>query len=60
VYQGPVPLDPTAEEIQRIEAAIVKEFTVVFNQSGLLNCMEGPEMIIELKDDAEPFWWLSV
>jgi hypothetical protein len=56
VYQGPVPLEPTAEDIQRIEADIVKEFTAVFDQSGSLNFMEGPEMIIELKDDAEPFY----
>ncbi len=56
VYRGPVPLEPAAEDIQRIEADIVKEFTTVFDQSGWLNCMEGSEMIIELKDDAEPFY----
>ncbi|KAI9560516.1 hypothetical protein GHT06_011451 [Daphnia sinensis] len=44
VYYGPVPLMPTSEDIQRIEGDVVKEFTA------------GPEMIIELKDDAEPFY----
>jgi hypothetical protein len=56
IYPGLVPLMPTAEHIQRIEGDIAKEFTDVFDQSGSLNCMEGPEMVIELKDGAEPFY----
>ena len=56
MYHGPVPLVPTAEDIQRIEGDIVKEFTTVFDPSGSLNYMEGPEIIIKLKDDAEPFY----
>lgn len=46
---------PTSDDIERIEDDIAQEFTDVFDQSGSLNCMEGP-MIIELKDNAEPYY----
>ncbi len=36
--------------------AAARAFTAVFDQNGELNCMEGPDMIIELTDDAVPFY----
>ncbi|EFX64172.1 hypothetical protein DAPPUDRAFT_266896 [Daphnia pulex] len=56
VYDGIVPLDPSPDDIQRIGNDIARQFDDVFDQTGSLNCMEGPEMIIELTDDATPFY----
>ncbi|KAI9551307.1 hypothetical protein GHT06_002507 [Daphnia sinensis] len=43
-------------DIQRIGNDIARQFDDVFDQTGSLNCMEGQEMIIELADDATPFY----
>ncbi|EFX78031.1 hypothetical protein DAPPUDRAFT_105619 [Daphnia pulex] len=56
VYTGFVPLNPSPDDIQRIGDDIANVFTAVFDQTGELNCMEGPDMIIELTDDAVPFY----
>lgn len=56
VYTGFVPLNPSPDDIQRIGDDIANAFTAVFDQTGELNCMEGPDMIIELTDDAVPFY----
>ena len=56
VYDGIVPLDPTPDDIRRIGNDIAKQFDDVFDQTGSLNCMEGPEMVIELTEDAIPFY----
>jgi hypothetical protein len=56
VYDGPLPLSPTPEKIQRIGDAITRGYADVFDQSGILTKMKGPEMVIELKDDAEPYY----
>ena len=53
MYTGFVPLNPSPDDIQRIGDDITNEFTAVFDQTGELNCMEGPDMIIELTDNAE-------
>lgn len=56
VYDGPLPLSPSQDEIQRIGDAIARGYADVFDQSGKLTEMKGPEMVIELKDDAEPYY----
>ena len=56
VYDGPLPLSPSPDEIQRIGDAIARGYADVFDQSGILTEMKGPEMVIELKDDAEPYY----
>jgi hypothetical protein len=56
VYDGIVPPDPSPDDIQRIGNDIASQFDDVFDQIGSLNCMEGPEMIIELTDDATHFY----
>lgn len=35
---------------------LVEKFTKVFDQSTGLRCMDGPDMVISLKDDAEPYY----
>lgn len=35
---------------------LVEKFTKVFDQSTCLRCMDGPDMVISLKDDAEPYY----
>ncbi|KZS02059.1 Uncharacterized protein APZ42_001050, partial [Daphnia magna] len=54
-FIGPIPSHPTLDDVKRIEEAIADGYADVFDQSGVLKCMEGPEMTIELKDDAEPY-----
>lgn len=51
-----IPIEPTTDQVQAIEAAIIKEFNVVFNQEGDLRCMVGPDMVIQLRDDAVPYY----
>ena len=52
----PLPLDPSAEDIAEIEAAIAAEFDSVFDQEDGLRVMVGPDMIIQLRDDAVPYY----
>ena len=54
LLRGPIPADPTEAEKTAFKEAILKSFSDVFDQSTL-RCMEGPEMDIQLRDDAEPF-----
>jgi hypothetical protein len=49
-------MEPTAEQISTIEAAISAEFEVVFDQEEGLRQMTGPDMVIQLRDDAVPFY----
>ncbi|XP_046438430.1 uncharacterized protein LOC124189960 [Daphnia pulex] len=51
-----IPMEPTAEQISTIEAAISAEFEVVFDQEEGLRQMTGPDMVIQLRDDAVPFY----
>ncbi len=50
----PVPADPSESERESIKKAILSSFSDVFDQSTLRS-MEGPDMDIQLRDDAEPF-----
>lgn len=54
LLRGPMPDNPTEAEKAEIKAAILSSFADVFDQSTL-NCMEGPDMDILLRDDAEPY-----
>jgi hypothetical protein len=56
VYDGPLPLSPYPEEIQWIGNAITRGYADVFDHSGIITEMKEPEMVIELKDDAEPYY----
>lgn len=51
-----IPIEPIAEQISAIEVAIMTEFEVVFNKSDGLREMDGPDMVIQLRDDAVPFY----
>jgi hypothetical protein len=48
-------LHPNLDDVKRIEEAIADGYADVFDQSGVLKCMECPEMTFELKDLAEPY-----
>jgi hypothetical protein len=48
--------DPTEEQKNRMEQAFLEEFSDVFDQNEELGCMEGPPMVITLKDDALPYY----
>ena len=48
---GPMPDNPTETEKAAIKVAILISFTAVFDQSTL-NCMEGPDMDIMLREDS--------
>lgn len=54
LLKKPTPANPTETEIAAIKEAILASFADVFDQSTL-NCMEGPDMDILLRDDAEPY-----
>ena len=54
LLRGPLPADPTEAERAAFKDAIVSSFSDVFDQSTLRS-MEGPDMDIQLRDDAEPF-----
>jgi hypothetical protein len=51
-----LPADPSAEQIAIVEAAITAEFASVFDQEDGLGTMAGPEMMIQLRDDAVPYY----
>ena len=51
-----VPPSPSSEQMAEIKAAIVAHYNDVFDQSAGLRCMVGPEMIIQLQDDAVPYY----
>ncbi|EFX68913.1 hypothetical protein DAPPUDRAFT_114157 [Daphnia pulex] len=51
-----IPLEPSAEQISVVEAAIAAEFESVFDQDDGLRQMVGPDMVIQLRDDAVPFY----
>ncbi|EFX62905.1 hypothetical protein DAPPUDRAFT_119745 [Daphnia pulex] len=51
-----IPLEPSAEQILAIKTAITAEFEAVFNQEEGLRQMVGPDMVIQLRDDAVPFY----
>jgi hypothetical protein len=53
--QKEYPDDPSDELIECVREELVGEFARVFDQSAGLRCMDGPEMIISLKDDAVPY-----
>ena len=50
-----LPLDPTPEQVAHIEAAILTEYEQVFNQEDGLRTMTGPDMIIQMREDAVPY-----
>ena len=50
-----LPIDPTPEQVAQIEAAILKEYEQVFNQEDGLRTMTGPDMIIQMREDAAPY-----
>ncbi len=54
LLKKPMPANPTETEKTAIKEAILARFADVFDQSTL-NCMEGPDMDILLRDDAEPY-----
>jgi hypothetical protein len=51
-----VPTEYPDELIESVREELVKEFERVFDQSEGLRCMDGPEMVISLKDDAVPYY----
>jgi hypothetical protein len=51
-----VPSSPSSEQMAEIKAAIVAHYNDVFDQSAGLRSMVGPEMIIQLQDDAVPYY----
>ena len=50
-----LPLDPSADQIAEIEVAIAAEFDSVFDQKDGLRTMVGPDMMVQLLDDAVPY-----
>ncbi|KZS03640.1 Uncharacterized protein APZ42_033587, partial [Daphnia magna] len=50
------PDDPSDELTESVRKELVAEFAKVFDQSTGLRCMDGPEMVISLKDDAVPYY----
>ena len=53
LLKGPLPASPSEFEASAIRSAILESYADVFDQS-VLRCMDGPEMNIELTDDAVP------
>lgn len=51
-----IPLEPKADKIAAIELAIVARFSDVFDQEGGLRQMAGTDMVIQLRDDAVPYY----
>jgi hypothetical protein len=51
-----IPSSPSAEQKAEIKAAVANHFSDVFDQSTGLQCMTGPEMIIQLQEDAVPYY----
>jgi hypothetical protein len=51
-----IPLSPSAEQKTEIKAAVANHFSDVFYQSTGLRCMIGPEMIMQLQEDAIPYY----
>ncbi len=51
-----IPLEPSAEQISVVEAAIATEFEVVFDQDDGLPQKVESEMVNQLRDDAVPFY----
>ena len=51
-----IPLEPNADQMTAIELAIVTRFSDVFDQEGGLRQMAGPDMVIQLRDDAVPYY----
>ena len=51
-----LPTEPSAEQIAIVEAAITAEFESVFDQEDGLGTLAGPEMMIQLRDDAVPYY----
>ncbi len=49
-----LPLDPSAEQIAKLEAAIAAEFDSVFDQDDGLRTMVGPDMVVQFRDDEVP------
>lgn len=49
-------MEPSAEQISVVESAIMAEFDVVFDQDDELRQMVGPDMEIQIRDDAVPFY----
>lgn len=47
---------PSEKEIEAVKQELVEEFAKVFDQSTGLRCMDGPDMVISLKEDAEPYY----
>ena len=51
-----IPVEPSAAQISVVESAIMAEFDVVFDQDDELRQMVGPDMEIQIRDDAVPFY----
>jgi hypothetical protein len=51
-----ISIKPSADQISVVEAAIVAEFEVIFHQDEILRRMIGLDMVIQLRDDAVPFY----
>ncbi|EFX69814.1 hypothetical protein DAPPUDRAFT_113301 [Daphnia pulex] len=51
-----IPSSPSAEQKAEIKAAVANHFSDVFDQSTGLRCMSGPEMVIQLQEDAIPYY----
>jgi hypothetical protein len=51
-----IPLEPNEDQIAAIELAIATRFRDVFAQEGGLRQMAGPDMVIQLRDDAVPYY----
>ena len=51
-----IPLEPNEDQIAAIELAIATRFHDVFDQEGGLRQMAGPDMVIQLRDDAVPYY----
>lgn len=49
-------MEPTTDQVAAIEATMITEFDVVFDQKGDHRCMVGPDMVIQLRDDAVPYY----
>ena len=58
ILDGPIPEKPSDEQIGQIRQAIISRYQKVFNRekSGKLPLMNGPKMIIRLKEGAVPHY----
>lgn len=50
-----IPLETTTDQIDAIRSAIVGDFSDVFDQEEGLGRIIGPEMVIQLREEEEPY-----